>query len=82
MPYDPRHISQGGNRTTTQKDLIAPPGKYRVVLVDTFDGGDCILSTTSDKQKAIKLADEKGGQMTKVYVYDDKGCQIHSAGTF
>ena len=82
MPYDPRHVSKGGNRTTTRADLKAPKGKYRVVLVDTFDGGDCILLTTKDKKKAIRLADKKGGQMTKVYVYNSRGQQIHAAGTF
>ena len=82
MPYDPRHISEGGNRTTTRADLKAPKGKYRVVLVDTFDGGDCILLTTKSKQKALDLANKNGGTMTIVYVYDDKGRQIHKAGTF
>ena len=82
MPYDPRHVSEGGNRTTTRKSLKAPKGKYRVVLVDTFDGGDCILLTTKFKQKALNLANDKGGSMTIVYVYDDKGRQIHKAGTF
>ncbi len=82
MPYDPRHVSKGGNRTTTTAGLKAPKGKYRVVLVDTFDGGDCILLTTKFKKKALDLARKKGGTMTIVYVYDDKGRQIHKSGTF
>ena len=84
MPYDPRHESEGGNRTTTRNDLKAPKGKYRVVLVDTFDGGDCILGHRKHLDKAIELADEhgKGKQMTKVYVYDDKGNMVYSTGSF
>ena len=82
MPYDPRHVSEGGNRTTTRSDLKAPKGKYRVVSVDTFDGGDCILLTTKFKQKALDLARSEGGTMCIVYVYDDKGRQIDRSGTF
>lgn len=82
MPYDPRHVSEGGNRVTTNEDLKAPTGKYRVILVDTFDGGDCIIGDYDDKNEAIKVASDKGGQMTKVYVYNSNGQRIHSAGTF
>lgn len=82
MPYDPRHESEGGNRTTTRKDLIAPKRKFRVILVDTFEGGDCVVGDFSSRKRAIETANQKGGQMTKVYVYNDKGQQIHSAGTY
>ncbi len=82
MPYDPRHISQGGHRTTTRQDLIAPKGKYNVVLVDTFDGGDAIVLTTKSKKKALEEARRRGGTMLIAYVYDDKGNQIKKEGSF
>lgn len=84
MPFDPRRVSKGGNRTTTRNDLKAPKGKYRVVLVDTFDGGDCILGNRKSKEKAIELAKKHGDgkQMTLVHVYDDKGKCIHTSGSF
>ena len=62
--------------------LKAPKGKYRVILVDTFEGEDCILLTNKFKKKALDLAAEKGGQMTIVYVYNDKGEHIYKAGTY
>lgn len=70
MPYDPRHVSKGGNRTTKPKDLKAKKkGQYRVV--DTFDGTDCIILNTSDREKAIaKVNEYQGKQMTRCYAYD------------
>ena len=42
MPYDPRPVSEGGNRGAGEEfQLKAPKDKFRVVSVDTFDGGDC-----------------------------------------
>lgn len=82
MPYDPRHESEGGNRTTTREDLKAPKGKFRVILVDTFDGGDCIIGDYKNKKKAFDIAEEKGGTMTIVYVYDDKGRRVKKTGSF
>tara|TARA_B100000614_G_scaffold262909_1_gene300467 strand:+ start:55117 stop:55365 length:249 start_codon:yes stop_codon:yes gene_type:complete len=82
MPYDPRHESEGGNRTTTSEDLKASKDQYRVVLVDTFDGSDCVIGNYDDKNEAIEIANKKGGEMTRVYVYDSEGKCIHSAGSF
>lgn len=81
-PYDPRHVSKGGNRTTRAKDLVAPKAKFKVVGVDTFDGGDWVDLITTDKKKAIKRAQEIGGTMQKAYVYDEKGNMIANFGTF
>lgn len=82
MPYDPRHESEGGNRTTTTKDLKAPKGKFRVIGVDTFDGGDYIAGDFKKKQDAIDLAQKSGGTMNIYYVYDDRGNQVFKAGTY
>lgn len=82
-PYDPRHESEGGNRTTSKSDLKAAKGQYRVVLVDTFDGSDCVVLNTKNRNKAIAKVDEyQGRQMIRCYAYDDKGNCIRSAGSF
>lgn len=82
MPYDPRPVSEGGNRNIDEGfSRKAPKGKFRVIGVDTFDGGDWKVGDFN-RTNAIKTADQKGGQMTKMYVYDDKGKCIHEAGTF
>jgi hypothetical protein len=66
----------------TQLELKAPPGKFRVIGVDTFDGTDWIYGDYKTRDEAIKLANEIGGTMLKTHVYDDQGKHIHSAGTF
>ena len=43
--------------------LIAPIGKYRVVCVDTFDGGDWIHGDYDTAADAIEQARAKGGVM-------------------
>jgi hypothetical protein len=63
-------------------ELKAPKGKFRVVGVDTFDGTDWVIDDFDKKEVAIKVADGKGGTMLKTHVYDDKGNNVHSAGTF
>lgn len=82
MPYDPRPISEGGNRgiddTFSRK---APKGKFRVVGVDTFDGGDWVYDDMDTLEEAKKFADEKGARMLRIYVYDDIGVCKHSAGS-
>lgn len=82
MPYDPRHIDEGGNRTTTARDLKAPKGKFKVIGVDTFDGGDWVVGIFSDKNKAIEKANSQGGIMSITYIYDDNGNQVYKAGTY
>lgn len=62
--------------------LKAPPGKFRVIGVDTFDGTDWVCGDYDDRHTAITLANEKGGTMLKTHVYDDTGKHIHDAGTF
>lgn len=83
MPYDPRPVSQGGNRGIDERfSRSAPAGKFRVVGVDTFDGGDWHEGDFDTKEEALARVTKKGGEMTRMYCYDDKGCNVASAGTF
>ena len=69
-----------------EKGLIAPQGKWRVVGVDTFEGptADYLIADVDTYEEAQKLADEHGGIMNVVYVYDDKsyGYPIYKRGSF
>lgn len=58
------------------------PGKFRVIGVDTFDGTNWIEKDCDTRGEAIALADERGGTMLKMHVYDDNGKNIHNAGEF
>lgn len=83
MPYDPRPISKGGNRGMGETFTHVPPkGKFRVIGVDTFDGGDWVVGDYDTKEAALAIAYAKGGQMTKMHVYDDTGRHVGQAGTF
>lgn len=66
----------------SRKDLKAPEGKFRVVCVDTFDGTDWIQGDFNTKEEAIEVAEGKGGNMLKAYVYNDSGNDIYNAGKF
>lgn len=83
MPFDPRPVSKGGNRGIDERfSRNAPRGKYRVIGVDTFDGGDWHQGDFDTKDAALKCAHDKGGPMTKMHVYDDSGHHVGEAGTF
>lgn len=83
MPYDPRPISEGGNRGIDDRFSRDPPkGKWRVIGVDTFDGGDWIEGDFDTKDEALARAKQKGGNMTKMHVYDDAGHHVGETGTF
>lgn len=83
MPYDARPVSQGGNRGIDERfSRSAPKGKFRVIGVDTFDGGDWVQGDFDTKEAALAVAQAKGGEMTKMHVYDDTGRHIGNAGTF
>ncbi len=62
--------------------LQAPPGKFRVVGVDTFANEDFVIDDFSERATALEVAQKKGGQMFKTYVYDDMGKNIGEGGTF
>lgn len=81
MPYDPRLVSEGGNRGAGDTfKLKAPPGKFRVVKVDTFDGGDWVDGDYDTLVEAKRNC--IGGEMLKAYIYDDKGNRIANEGRF
>jgi hypothetical protein len=66
----------------TNLELKAPEGKFRCVGVDTFDGEDWVYGDYDTEEEAINMAKEKGDNMLKTHVYDDKGKHIFDAGTF
>lgn len=85
MPYDDRPISEGGNKgideTFTRK---APKGKYRVIGVDTFDGGDWVdkdCDTLTEAQERINNK-TRGQQMLIMHIYNDQGKPCGSKGSF
>ncbi len=83
MPYDPRPVSQGGNRNINDGfTRRAPKGKYRVIGVDTFDGDDWLEGDFDTLKGALERARSEGGQMTVLHVYDDAGRHKGNAGTF
>lgn len=83
MPYDPRPVSQGGNRGIDELfSRAAPKGKFRVIGVDTFDGTDWVVGDFNTLKKAKKVAEEKSGKMTMMHVYDDQENHLHRAGNF
>jgi uncharacterized membrane protein YkoI len=85
MPYDARPVSKGGNRGIDEEfSRTAPQGKFRIVGVDTFDGGDWVYKDVGTLQEAKEFADEKakGSQMLKVHVYNDRGHHVYEAGKF
>lgn len=88
MPFDDRPVGEGGNRGMNQPEKdggfssFAPKGKFRVVGVDTFDGGDWVEGDCDTLEEAIELANKTGGTMLKTHVYDDKGKSLYHAGTF
>lgn len=83
MPYDPRPVSEGGNKGIDERfSRQAPAGKFRVIGVDTFDGGDWVQGDRDTLKEARKLAKKEGGNMTKMHIYNDKGEHKGEAGTF
>ncbi len=85
MPYDPRPVSEGGNRGIDENfSRKAPNGKFRVVGVDTFDGGDWLVGDFDTLVIATSHVNEhtKGKQMLIMHVFDDTGSHIYKAGTF
>jgi len=83
MPYDTRPVSQGGNRGIDELfERNAPSGKFRIIGVDTFDGTDWVYKDVDTIEEARKFADEKGGPMLKVHVYNHKGQHVYKAGSF
>jgi hypothetical protein len=85
MPYDPRKISEGGNRGIDEQfSRKAPQGKFRVISVDTFDGGDWVDGDYDSLQAAQDHVREKtrGQQMLKMHIYEDTGKHLGEGGSF
>jgi hypothetical protein len=63
-------------------DRKAPPGKFRVLGVDTFEGPfeDYLIADCDTKEKAIDLAKKHGADMNPTYVYDSAGKLLFNAG--
>jgi hypothetical protein len=59
--------------------LAAPKGKYRLVLVDTFEGPteDELVGDFGDLEEAKKEADALVADMIHAYVYDEQGKLVH-----
>ena len=82
MPYDPRPVSEGGNRGIDERfSRKAPSGKFRVVMVDTFDGTDSVVGDYT-LRGAQRVAKKRGGGMTMMHIYNDQGEHVGNAGTF
>lgn len=83
MPYDPRPVSEGGNKGIDELfSRKARKGHFRVISVDTFDGGDCCHGDRKTMERAITLAKAHCGTMQKCYIYDDQGKCVWSGGSF
>ena len=78
MPYDPSSNSSIDKSFSRQ----APPGKFRIIGVDTFDGSDWLENDCDTLEGVQKLVDEKGDKMTMMYIYNDKGEYVGETGTF
>ena len=57
-------------------DREAPPGQYRVVGVDLFEGIDYVLKDCKRLTDAKHLADMNAGVMYITHVFDDDGQQV------
>jgi hypothetical protein len=85
MPYDPRPVSEGGNRGIGELFThVAPKGKYRIVGVDTFDASDWVEGDFLTLVLAIMHADARtrGQHMLMMHIYDDTGRHRYETGTF
>ena len=67
---------------STDLELKAPLGKYRVIAVDTFDGTDWIVGEYDDYVESLQSAKDNGGTMQVTHIYDDKGKHLVKAGSF
>jgi hypothetical protein len=65
-------------------ELKAPKGKYRVVGVDIFSNEDYLIGDFKSYDDARKTVTKWGehAQMTKIYLYDDKGRILCEAGSY
>lgn len=62
--------------------FAAPEGKFRIIGYDSFDNDDWHDGDHDTLEAALKVARDKGGEMTIMHVYNDQGKHMSSAGTF
>lgn len=60
----------------------APPGKFRVIGVDTFAGEDGLEGDFDDLPAAMDHVRQEAGEMYVMHVYDDEGNHVGEGGTF
>ncbi len=85
MPYDPRPMSEGGNRGIDESfNRAAPKGKFRVIGVDTFDGTDWVSGDFASLGSAQEHVSKNtaGKSMLMMHIYDDQGNHVGSGGSF
>lgn len=62
----------------------APPGKFRVIGVDTFEGpfADYPIDIVDTLAEAEELVKKRGRVMNTVYAYNDRGELVAHAGSY
>lgn len=69
----------------TNLTLKAPPGKFRVIAVDTFtrdEDNDWVVGDYDTRDEALTVTRTEGGEMLKTHCYDDQGTHLAEGGTF
>jgi hypothetical protein len=62
----------------------APPGKFRLVSVDTFDGTDSVDGDFDTLEEAREAAAKisAGQDMCMTHIYDDHGNHVEEGGDY
>ena len=84
MSYDSRPRSEGGKRGIDEDfSRKAPKGKFRVIGVDTFSGGDWMEGDFDTLDQAMEHANNEtnGKKMLMMHVYDDTGSNRYHVGS-
>ena len=63
-------------------DHVAPKGKFRVIVFDSFDHEQAYVGDFKTKEAACKKAESIGGTMTIAYVHNDKGEIVTQYGSY
>ena len=64
----------------SDKDHLAPKGKFRLLGVDTFEGpfAEFVVGDYDDQADAIKEAKARRQPMVPFYVFSDDGVMLYS----
>jgi len=60
----------------------APKSKFRIIGYDSFDNDQWKVGDYATLDEAKKEANKRGGQMTIMYVHNDKGEIVHRSGSY